>query len=165
MARVKLEQNIRKELARKGILLFGPVAPKWFTLQSDGCSVPTRIGKFFLKATQSRAACFIHDFEYYLLAIQWERVSAEWKGARMGADWNLKRNRALVAKNKVFGWIYSRLYFRGVRVGGKHTVREPRDLAMPPTLGALKKLKSYLDKPITKLAKAKLEEWEERLSK
>lgn len=149
----------RDELAAEGVLLDGPIVPEWFKLQSDGCSVPTRLGRFFLRARQSRAGCYIHDFEYWLIALEWVAHSPEWVGARMAADYRLKQNRKLVARNKAIGWIYSRLWFRGVRVGGRSAVRASYELAVPPTLGAVLEIETYLSRPITTQARRQLEAW------
>lgn len=149
----------RTQLRAEGVELHGPIVPDWFKKQSDGCSVPTRIGRLFLKAEQARAACYIHDFGYYLTALQYHEGSAKHEGARMAADYNLKRNRKLVARTRMFGWIYSRMYFRAVRIGGKYAMKGPEELAVPPTVADVEALGRYLNKPFTPLAVRTIYKW------
>ena len=150
----------RAQLRAEGIELYGPVVPDCFKAQSDGCSIRTRTARFLLKAEQARAACYIHDFEYYLTAIQWERGTAEWVGDRMKADYRLKRNRKLVARFGFLGRIYSRMYFRAVRVGGKYTVKETPQLFVPSTLEDVQALvRDHLRKPLTPKAEETIEKW------
>ena len=77
----------------------------------------------------------------------------------MQADYRLRVNRRLVAKNKVFGWFYSRAYFRLVRLGGRNAMRKPEDLVIPPSLMAIDDLEGFLDKPLTKQARTVLNMW------
>lgn len=150
----------RQQLRAEGIELHGPIVPGWFKAQSDGCSVPTRIAQFFLKAEQTRAACYIHDFEYYLFSIQYHDSDPRWQDRRWAADNHLRRNRALVAHNRFIGWIYSRLYFRGVRIGGKYAMKLAPNLFVPPTVDHIQALaKDHLRKPLTPQAEATIEKW------
>ena len=119
----------------------------------------TRVGKFFLKANQARAACYIHDFEYYLIALQWKPNAIEWKVVRFQADYHLKRNRKAVARWWLAGRIYARLYFRFVRLSGRFAMRTTPHLFMPPTPEALEEIKGYLRLPITRLARDTLARW------
>ena len=137
----------------------GPKPPGWFKEQSDGCSVPTRIGKFFLRAEQARETCYVHDFEYYLTALQFHEGSGSWVGARHKADYNLNLNRALVARNRVIGWIYARMYYRFVRLFGRFAMKAAPYLFMPPSLEAIAELEGYLRTPMTPKAQAQIAEW------
>lgn len=160
----------RAQLARMGTLkrgdLDGVEPPGWFRLQCDGCSIPTRAGKLFLRAERFAWPCENHDFMYYLAALQWTPGSPQWQGARLRADARLKENIRLVAKNKFFGFMYSRIYFRGVRIGGRKAMRKPEKnpetdkLAVPPTAETREQLKTYLDQPLTALAERQFAEWE-----
>ena len=62
--------------------------------------------------------------------------------------------------NKVIGWIYSRMYFRAVRVGGKYAVKAAPYLFVPPTLEDVQALvKDYLRNPLTPQAEETIEKW------
>lgn len=153
----------RKQLEEDGILLHGPIVPEFFKLQSDGCSIHLGpIGRFLLRAKQARPACYIHDYRYYLIAILWANGAIAWVNARFGADYELKRNRKLVAKYLFFGRIYAMIYFRPVRIGGRFTFKSPSDLAVPPTVVALESVKKDLlkmENPLTERAEAIIEYW------
>lgn len=162
----------KEQLFAEGTLLRGNIVPDWFKARSDGCSVEPfkgkvgAIGRFInylarlcLQADQAKAACFIHDFHYYLVAVQWPRYSPEWKGARLEADAYLKENRRRVARNPLFGLIYSLLYFRAVRVAGRWFVKPLTELAVPPTKEDIAYVESLLDFPLTKQAISALEHW------
>lgn len=152
----------RVELEKAGILLKGPIVTDWFKKQSDGCSIPGgRLGKYLLKAEQARPACFIHDFMYYLTALQYKHKTPAWVGSRMEADYQLKKNRRLISRHGLMGRVYAFIYFRGVRGGGYCSMKNPKYLAVPPSLEARKELRRYLEIPITKLADTKFKEWEE----
>jgi hypothetical protein len=150
----------REDLEALGVLLDGEIVPPWFKAQSDGASIKTRFLRFVLRAKKARAPAFIHDFDYYLTALQWKRGTPEWIGARMEADARLKDNRAAVAlKHKVMGEVQSNLWFRGVRFGGAGAVRDPSELVVPPTLEDINQIADFLDKPITKQAQKWLGIW------
>lgn len=153
----------RKELEAEGKELRGLPVPEFFSLQSDGCSIPLgRLGKFLMRARQARHVCEKHDYRYYLIAILWATEAIEWQNARFAADNELKHNRRLVAKRLFFGRIYARIYFRSVRIGGRLTIKKPSDLAVPPTLVALEMVKDHLLKmedPLTERAEAILNYW------
>lgn len=148
----------REQLALEGRLLIGPLVPKWFKLQSDGCSVPLgKVGKWALKADQARPACIIHDLRYYEIAIQYDpegtdAEKASWKLARMKADYELKQNRRLVAKVRFFGRLYAIKYFRAVRAFGASCVKTIPELPIPPTILALEALEALFDDKLTKRA-------------
>lgn len=161
----------RSQLAKEGVLLEGPVVLSWFKLQSDNCSVPTKLGKMFLNAKKFSWPCQIHDFMYYLPAIQYAPHSPKWQGARLQADARLKENIRLVAKNRFAGWMYSRIYFRSVRIGGRGAMRKPKKnpvkdkLAVPPGPKSREELKLYLEQPLTPLAKHQFAQWEKEESR
>lgn len=104
---------------------------------------------------------------YFLPALEWKPHSPEWQGDRLEADARLKENIRLVAKNRFCGWMYSRVYFRGVRIGGRGAMRKPTEkpiedkLAVPPGTKARKELLQYLENPLTPLAKKQFKQWEE----
>ena len=151
----------RKQLEKRG--LYGLNVPRFFSLQSDGCSVPLgRAGKFLMRAGQAREACEKHDYRYYLIAVLWADGAIEQVSARFAADYELKRNRKLVAKYLFFGRIYAAIYFRSVRIGGKFTIKKPADLAVPPTIIALEAVRKDLltmENPLTERAGAIVEYW------
>lgn len=153
----------REQLEAEGILLYGPLVPEFFKLQSDGCSIPLgRVGRFLMRAKQARPACYIHDYRYYLMAILWATGAIEWVNARFSADYELKLNRKLVAKYRFFGKIYAAIYFRPVRTGGRLTIKKPSDLFVPPTIVALEAVEKDLltmEDPLTERAEALLKYW------
>ena len=150
----------REELSFEGVLLLGWIVPPWFSKQSDGCSAPGgRLGKWLAKTKIAVNACYIHDFDYYLNAIQWKPKTPGWVGDRMQADYRLRINRRLVGKNKVFGWIYSRAYFRLVRLGGRYAMKRPGELVIPPSIEAIDDLEQFLHRPLTKQARVLLNVW------
>ena len=158
----------RSQLVKEGVLLEGPVVPGWFKIQSDDCSTPGgRLGGWLLQRRVARPACIIHDFEYYLTSLQWPSYSPAWMGDRLKADANLKVNRKKIGRNKLIGWIYSRIYFRGTRIGGRWAMRKPQKrpiqdkLAVPPGPKSRKQLKEYLNKPLSPLADQQFNQWEE----
>lgn len=153
----------RSQLAKEGVLLEGPIVPDWFKWQSDGCSTPGgKLGGWLLKREETESACYIHDFGYYLTAIQWPSHSPAWMGDRLEADAYLKVNRRKLGKNKLIGWIYSRIYFRGTRIGGRWAMKNPLEdeLAVPPTREAREQLKLYLHEPLSPLAEQQFDLWE-----
>ena len=158
----------RKELARLGIELLGPIVPDWFKFQSDGGSVPGgRVGRWLFKETQWRAAAFIHDFRYYLIALLLRSDLPAWVGVRMEADFELQKNRKLCAKNRFIGWAYSRIIFRGVRISGANSIRLPAELVVPPTLKAIEEIErlclEYYYARLTDQAKEQVRKWKESL--
>lgn len=169
----------RKELKAGSVKLYGKEPPSWFKKQSDGCSVepfktkravlkqiaaiPNAMARFLLRADEAREACYRHDFGYYVTELQWPRDSDEWVGDRMKADNRLRRNRVLVARNRFVGWIYSRLYFRAVRLRGRASMKPLSELVMPPTPEALEQLERYLRIPVTGQARDKLAAWKVQL--
>ena len=150
----------REELSYSKTLLLGHLVPHWFKNQSDGCSAPGgRLGKWLLKTEQARAACYIHDFDYYLLAVEWKPKTPGWTGDRMQADYRLRINRRLVAKRKLFGRIYGLAYFRAVRLGGRYAMKRPGELVIPPSIEAIDDLEQFLHRPLTKQARVLLNIW------
>ncbi|KKM87930.1 hypothetical protein LCGC14_1263890 [marine sediment metagenome] len=150
----------REELEADGIFLDGKIVPKWFIEQSDAASIKTYLLRFILRAKKAREPAYIHDFDYYLTALEHEEKSPEWIGARMEADARLKDNRAAVAhKHKIMGKIQSELWFRGVRMGGRDSVKDPSELVVPPTLQDIDEIENFLTCPITKQAQKQLELW------
>ncbi len=150
----------REELSYSGTLLLGHLVPPWFKKQSDGCSTPGgKLGGWLLKTEQARAACYIHDFDYYLNAIQWVPKTPTWIGDRLQADYRLRINRKLVAKKKLIGWVYSRAYFRAVRLGGRYAMKRPGELVIPPSIGDIDELEQFLHKPLTRQARTLLNVW------
>lgn len=135
--------------------MIGPLVPRWFKLQSDGCSVPLgKLGRWALKADQAKPACIIHDFRYYEIAIQYDfegsrSEKAKWKTKRMQADYELKQNRRLVAKVRFFGRIYAIKYFRAVRAFGAKCIKTIPELQIPPTIKALEELEGLFDDKLT----------------
>lgn len=153
----------RRERKAKKVELHGKEPPPWFKKQSDGCSVSSRTMRFLLRARHARDICYRHDFAYYRIALQWPPGSGEWVGDRMMADFRLKENLKLIAHNRLRGWIYSRLYFRGTRIGGRYAMKPLDELVMPPTPEALEQLEQYLHTPITEQARGKLAQWRSQL--
>lgn len=124
-----------------------------------------KIGQFLLKGGgQARFACYRHDYAYYIRDIMWDRSNPEWEvewtTAKFAADMELKINRKLVAKNPVYGKIYSILYFRAVRAAASKKPKRPEELPTPPTLSALKRLKTSIDEPLTSRAREIFKTWE-----
>ena len=151
-----------KRRKTKKAKLHGKEPPPWFKNQSDGCSVPTYTMRFLLRARHARDICYRHDFAYYRIALQWPSESGECKGERLTADINLKKNLKLIAHNRFMGWIYSRLYFRGTRIGGRYAMKDLSELVMPPTPEALEQLEQYLHVPMTEQARDKIAEWKKQ---
>lgn len=136
----------REELEAEGILLLGPLVPLWFRLQSDGGSVPGGwFGRWLLKEKQWRAAAFIHDFCYYIIALMYKPGSSAWVTARFRADDELKRNRRKCAKNRFIGWMTGRLIFRGVRVGGAVAMRTVDEIAVPPIIKSVEEVEALCE--------------------
>lgn len=124
----------RKDIEADGVLLDGWIVPDWFKAQSDGGSIPTRLGKWILREKDGRPAAYVHDFDYYLIPLEYKKNSPEWVGARQEADIRLKQNLALiVSRKRWYARFIARQWYRGVRIGGKHTVRTVAELAIPPT--------------------------------
>jgi hypothetical protein len=137
----------RKELKLLGVLLLGPIVPEWFKRQSDGGSVPLGwFGRFVFNERQWRAAAYIHDFWYYLIALLWdpEYEESDWVSARMKADFELKQNRKAVAKHRIIGWAWGRIIYRGLRVGGAGSVRSREELVVPPTPAAITEIEACI---------------------
>ena len=152
----------RRDRKARKVKLHGKEPPPWFKDQSDGCSVPTRTMRFLLRARHARDICYRHDFAYYLIALQWLCGQGKWVGYRLTADFNLKQNLKLIAHNRFMGWIYSRLYFRGTRIGGRYAMKDLSELVMPPTPEALEQLGQYLHTPMTEQARDKIAEWKKQ---
>lgn len=150
----------RKQLEMLGVLLLGPIVALWFKLQSDGGSLPGgRFGKWVFNESQWRAAAFIHDYRYFLIALQWAPHSAQWVGARMEADYELKENRKKCAVHKVIGWAWGRIIFRGVRVGGRGSILLPDELVVPPSIKAIEDVERDCQFPVTEQAAAQIAKW------
>lgn len=135
--------------------------PEWFRLQSDGGSVPGGwLGRWLANERQWREEAILHDFKYYLIALQYPLRSVEFVGSRMAADYEFKKGVQAQAKNKAVGWLRARLCFRGVRIGGRAAMRKPAELAVPPTAKSREHLKKFLDKPMTARAQRQFKQWE-----
>lgn len=159
----------REQLRISGVLLAGPVVPGFFKLASDGCSVPTGFLRKFLKADQTKAACRIHDYSYYLINICCEIGSKDHKHKRHIADATLRWNRTKIGKNWITGQIFGRLYYRGVRFGGGNALRKKHGkLIAPPSEQALEAVRKDCIEfcqphSLTKRAKKKLRQWEKQI--
>ena len=166
----------RKQLEMLGVLLLGPIVALWFKLQSDGASVPGGwLGRKLFITTQWTAAAFIHDYEYFLIGLQWpspkmdrppdiafhiwQALRSKWVGARIEADRNLKENRKLCAKNKFIGWAYARIIFRGLRVGGRGSILLPDELVVPPDIKAINDVERDCQFPVTEQAAEQIAKW------
>lgn len=123
--------NRRTELSKRGELLRGICPPKWFKRKCDGCSVPTKVAKKAFLAKMLRAACDIHDADYFCIAIYYKVGSNKCDIARRHADWQFKQNIKTVSKGfgrfRFLGWFLSPLYYWGVRIGGGVAMREPEE--------------------------------------
>lgn len=156
----------REQLEAEGVKLIGPIVPKDFKSQSDGGSVPLgRAGRWLFKEPQWRAAAYIHDFRYYLIALQWRgpskdrEPSVDWVGERMKADYEFKLNRRLCAKRKFLGAVRALYCFRAVRTGGRASMKEPSELWVPPTLKAIEEVQACCERPLTQQAMKQIAEW------
>ena len=160
--------NTRENLASRGVLLAGPVVPNWFKLQSDGCSIPSRFMSKFLDALQTRAACYIHDYEYYLVNCCCAQDSVDRKHYRKSADVNLQFNRVRIGRGstKVGKWwkgqVFGRWYYRGVRIGGKRALnKKVYTIPVPPSVKEIKRVEKdillMLQKPMTEYGSRKLQ--------
>lgn len=163
----------RAQWAFLGILLLGPFVPWDFKRQSDGGSVPFgRLGKWAFNEKQWRAAAYIHDYWYWLIALMYASPKDKdsdpagwslWVACRLRADFELKQNRRMCARNRIVGWLASRVIFRGVRLGGRASVRKPENLWMPPTLEALGEIIECPELVMTEQAEAQIVKWRERI--
>lgn len=108
----------RVELAQEGILLIGPVVPGWFKAFSDGCSVPKGL-RWLMRAKYGCAACRIHDYRYHMIVCAYpSHATPQREAQRILADYELKHNRATTMRSRALGWLFGKLYYRGVRIGG-----------------------------------------------
>lgn len=158
----------RHVLEMQGILLRGPLVPEWFKLQSDGCSVPTGFLRKVLKSSQTRAACYIHDFEYYLINICYQPNTLESRNARQMADVSLRWNRTRIGRNWLSGQVFGRWYYRGVRLGGKRALNKKHGtLVTPPSMKSVDEIREHCielcDGALTKTAKKRLAKWQNEL--
>lgn len=125
----------RKQLESEGVYLHGAIVPEWFKPKCDGCSVPRGI-RWAMKANQGHAPCVIHDWKYFVIPIAFNPGNVLREHERIKADYELKLNRALVAKNRFVGKMFGVFYFRGVRIGGKRAITKSIDdlvAKAPPT--------------------------------
>lgn len=146
--------------------LLGDVVPDWFKVRSDGCSVPFKkhpiLGipvKVFLIPELVRAACYIHDWDYYLTGLKNVTGSPGFIGDRLAADVRLKRNIKLVVRlGPVSGWLLRRTYFRAVRIGGSHAIWTWEEgLPWPPSVYDARELQRRL--PLHSLGWKRVQEW------
>lgn len=152
----------REQLAMLGIWLLGPIVPEWFKKQSDGGSVPFgRVGKWLFVESQWRAAAFIHDFRYWLIALQWTHKSPAWVGARMEADFEFKKNRKKSAKRRWLAPFQAMYCFRAVRAGGRVSIHNSSEIAVPATLADVEEIEAMLEPAVTALAAAQIVKWKE----
>lgn len=159
----------RAQWALLGILLLGPYVPYEFKRQSDGGSVPFGwLGRWAFNEKQWRAAAYIHDYWYWLIALMYTSPKVKgsdpagwsmWVAMRMRADFELKQNRRLCARNKALGWLGSRIIFRGVRVGGRGSMRLPSKLWAPPTLKVIEEIEQCPELVMTKQARGQISKW------
>lgn len=156
----------RQQLAMLGVFLLGPeIVPGWFIRQSDGGSLPLGwFGRFVFNEPQWRAAAYIHDFWYYIIALVWdpEEDKSDWVSSRMKADFELRQNRARVAKHRVIGWAWGRIIYRGLRAGGAGSVRAPSELVVPPSIAAVDEIEALIVEmglPVTEQARDILAQW------
>lgn len=123
--------STRKRLKEKGVLLEGVVAPKWFKRRCDGCSVPTWSAKRLFSAKMLRAACDIHDTEYFLISMLYPEGDAGRARLRRESDKRLKRNVRVIACNfgkwRFRGLFLAPIYYAGVRLGGSHAMKNPEE--------------------------------------
>ncbi len=143
----------------------GPMVPDWFKEGSDGCSVPTKLLKWLLKADDRKVLCYIHDFEYYLTDLQHTKKSRRRKAARRTADRNFRDNIRKAAKHALLGWAYGGIYFTGVRMGGGIVLSRKVVLRQPPDQFQWRALTAYLDQPITDRAALFLRVWVSKMKK
>lgn len=154
----------REQLEAEGVLLLGPIVTEAFKWQSDGGSVPLgRVGRWLFKERQWRAAAYIHDFRYYLIALQWPVRSAQWVGARMEADYEFKQNRRLCAKNRFMAPFRALYCFRAVRIGGRMSIKLASELWAPPTWQAINEIEACCETPLTEQAKQQIAKWRKQV--
>lgn len=151
--------STRGEWAAKGTLFVGPPVPPWFKLQSDACSLPLgKFGHFILRGRRSRPVCYIHDFECFIADIQYERHTRSWRNERLAADFDLKINRRLLARFWFVGQIYSRIYYRGVRLGSYSRTSNQKIIG-PPTNKAIDDMIDLMTRPLSSKALAHVQDW------
>ena len=138
----------RKELEEEGVYLNGPIVPEWFKPKCDGCSVPKGI-RWAMKANQGHAPCVIHDWKYFVIPLAYSPNNIMREHERIKADYELKINRGMVAKNRVFGKLFGMFYFRGVRIGGKRAITKSKlgiiDKS-PNTIDEINELNKHIEK-------------------
>lgn len=142
-------------------ILHGPYPVcEWFKKVSDGCTTP-RLLDFALLPEEHVVMCYIHDFEYYRVEIQFIPRTKEYKKARRRADHNLRKN--------MKGCCHSKVYFAGVYLFGwiplRVRWRKKKPLRRPPDRQAVSELKKTLQHPLTPRAKKVLHEWRVQMRK
>ena len=134
----------KAQLESRGELLLGPLVPQWFVDQSDGASVPPGFRRVMRK-DKADPPGYVHDFEYFGCAALFEEGERAWDRARMEADQNFKYNIKLIARNRLCGFVFARLYLRAVRIGGGMVMKKHfYELAVPPDLDALEDTRQTL---------------------
>jgi len=138
----------RDELKDAGHLLSGPIVPDWFKLLCDGCSVPTGILKYLTMSEQCVAACRIHDWRYYCIAISYKPGNPLREQWRILADYELRLNIRQSFNRPMLGRLFGRIYYRGVRLGGSYALRDENEILerIPQSLGNLAELTNHLKK-------------------
>lgn len=138
----------RKELAAQGRLLIGPVVPDWFKKICDGCSVPGWFLKKLLRADDYVASCRIHDWRFYLIAIAYIPGTPLSNRERAAADMELRINIRSTFINPLRAVFAPRVYYRGVRIGGRRSLREDGEIIArcPRTLEDLTHLTAEIER-------------------
>ena len=144
---IMAKPKTRQELEEDGILLNGAIVPEWFKPKCDGCSVPGGL-RWMMKANQGKAACVIHDWDHFCVPIAFNPGNILREHERIRSDYQLKINRAKVAKNRFVGRLLGMFYFRGVRFGGSNSINKSIEQLLekaPPTRETLKDLVFYIE--------------------
>lgn len=118
----------QRDLQESGKVLYGLIKPPWFV---GDCSIPTRLGKWFLDADLAVDVCALHDWYYLLIPILYRPRSIPWQMALHQADAQLKWNLVTLRKKRWVGRMWGWVYYRGLRIpllGGRRAVtRKPRE--------------------------------------
>jgi len=143
------------EIPATDVRLHGPAVPKWFKPKCDGCSIPgkdsrikwvKRLIESTLDPDLTEDACHIHDFEYFLLVLCYNKNLTAFHMGRRDADHNLRMNRWKVSRNKTWGMFYSFLFHVGIRLGGYPVMlrKNVDELPRPNTVEELELLGGYM---------------------
>ena len=164
----------REELRLAGVELNGPIVPEHFKWKvfSDACSIKGSWFRKVLNADQTKAACFIHDYEYFLTNICYTPGSKKYRASRHEADVHLRWNRTLIGKGFIRGQVFGRIYYRGVRFpifGGARAMRRKHGkLVAPPSMQSLnwvrKDCLSLCNGRLTAPAVRQLQQWHDKIT-